>query len=245
MSFIGGRGMISYHDKYFGMLSSSTGASNATVFHYLQDGDVAWGTFEDGTVRKGVFVATVDAAGVLDLRYAYVNLENQLVTGTSLSTPTVLEDGRIRLHEDFQFTSGDQAKGISYVEEMPQPAQTFEDAPAGRYDGKRFASIANTPNGEVTGDTVFEYHQTGNVVWASYEGGGIRKGMLVAVVDASAGDALDMAYKHVNTRGEIMTGRCHSKPEVLADGRIRLHEQWQWTSGDQSKGESVVEEIGR
>lgn len=40
-----------------------------------------------------------------------------------------------------------------------------------------------------------------------------------------------------------MTGRCHSVPEVLADGRIRLHEQWQWTSGNQSKGESVIEEI--
>jgi len=235
--------MISYHDKYFGMLSSSTGASNATVFHYLQDGTVAWGTFEDGTVRKGVMVATVDAAGVLDLRYAYVNLEHQVVTGTSLSTPTVLEDGRICLHEDFQFTSGDQAKGISFAEEITQHGAAPAGAQAGRYDGKRFASIANTPNGEVTGDTIFEYHQMGQVVWASYEGGGIRKGMLVAVVDASAGDALDMAYQHVNTRGEIMTGRCRSTPEVLADGRIRLHEQWQWTSGDESSGESIVEEI--
>ncbi len=235
--------MISYHDKYFGMLSSSTGASNATVFHYLQDGTVAWGTFEDGTVRKGVMVATVDAAGVLDLRYAYVNLEHQVVTGTSLSTPTVLEDGRIHLHEDFQFTSGDQAKGISFVEEITQHGAAPAEAQAGRYDGKRFASIANTPNGEVTGDTIFEYHQMDQVVWASYEGGGIRKGMLVAVVGVD--DIMDMRYQHVNTRSEIMTGMCHSKPEVLADGRIRLHEQWQWTSGDQSKGKSVVEEIGR
>jgi hypothetical protein len=40
-----------------------------------------------------------------------------------------------------------------------------------------------------------------------------------------------------------MTGRCHSIPEQLSDGRIRLHEQWQWTSGDLSSGESIVEEI--
>ena len=233
--------MISYHDKYFGMLSSSTGASNATVFHYLHAGDVSWGTFEAGTVRKGVMVATVDADGVLDLRYAYVNLEHQLVTGTSLSTPTLLDDGRIRLHEDFQFTSRDQAKGVSYVEEMPHPTTTSDASRNGRYNGKHFVSIANTPNGEVTGDTIFEYHQMGDVVWAGYEGGGIRKGMLVAVV--GAGDSLDMRYQHVNVRGEIMTGLCHSTPQVLANGRIRLHEQWQWTSGDQSKGESIVEEV--
>jgi hypothetical protein len=32
-------------------------------------------------------------------------------------------------------------------------------------------------------------------------------------------------------------------PEVLPDGKIRLRENWQWTSGDFSEGESVIEEI--
>ncbi len=32
-------------------------------------------------------------------------------------------------------------------------------------------------------------------------------------------------------------------PEVLPDGRLRLREVWQWTSGDLSQGESVVEEV--
>jgi len=40
-----------------------------------------------------------------------------------------------------------------------------------------------------------------------------------------------------------MTGICRSTPQTLADGRIRLHEKWQWTCGDLSLGESVVEEI--
>ena len=110
--------MINYNDKRFGMVSTSTGASSETIFHYHQDGDVAWGTFDSGSVRVGTFVATVDANGVLDLRYAYVNQQGELLTGTSLSTPEVLTDGRIRLHEDFQFTSGTQEKGVSVVEEI-------------------------------------------------------------------------------------------------------------------------------
>lgn len=40
-----------------------------------------------------------------------------------------------------------------------------------------------------------------------------------------------------------MTGICRSTPEILEDGRIRLHEEWIWTSGDQSSGKSIIEEI--
>jgi hypothetical protein len=40
-----------------------------------------------------------------------------------------------------------------------------------------------------------------------------------------------------------MTGLCRSRLEILPDGRYRLHEEWQWTSGDKSRGTSVVEEV--
>ena len=42
---------------------------------------------------------------------------------------------------------------------------------------------------------------------------------------------------------KLMTGVCQSRPEILEDGRIRLHKTWQWTSGDGSKGSSIVEEV--
>lgn len=109
------------------------------------------------------------------------------------------------------------------------------------YHNKKFRAVSNTPNGEVSSDTVFHYQQTGNIVTATYSGGGIVNGHLVALVDEQGN--LDMRYHHVNVQGELQTGICLSKPEVLPDGRIRLHETWQWTSGDGSKGSSLVEEI--
>lgn len=109
------------------------------------------------------------------------------------------------------------------------------------YNDKTFRSVANTDNGEVSNETLFHYHQQDKIVWAEYAGGGIVKGFLIAVVQPD--NSLDMRYEHVNTQGELMTGRCFSTPELLPDGRIRLHEQWQWTSGDQSSGESVIEEV--
>jgi hypothetical protein len=109
------------------------------------------------------------------------------------------------------------------------------------YNDRFFAPVSNTGNGEVGSSTLFHYRQAGGVVWATYEGGDIRFGTLIATVDEAG--RLDMRYSHVNRGGELMTGRCESTPEALPDGRLRLHERWQWTSGDGSRGESIVEEV--
>jgi len=109
------------------------------------------------------------------------------------------------------------------------------------YQNKKFRAVSNTSNGEVSGETLFYYHQTGNIVTAEYSGGGVVNGHLIALVDEHG--QLDMRYHHINVQGALQTGICHSKPEVLPDGRVRLHETWQWTSGDGSKGNSVIEEF--
>lgn len=54
---------------------------------------------------------------------------------------------------------------------------------------------------------------------------------------------IEMRYHHVNLKGELMTGIYSSKPEIFPFGKIRLHENWQWTSGDHSYGQSIIEEI--
>lgn len=108
------------------------------------------------------------------------------------------------------------------------------------YDGRVFKPVSNSATGEVGDETLFHYHQKEDLVWAEYSGGQIRFGTLIAnVLDDGS---LDMRYQHVNTNGELMTGICVSTPELLPDGRLRLHEKWHWTSGDLSSGESLLEE---
>jgi len=109
------------------------------------------------------------------------------------------------------------------------------------YNNRRFQSVSNSPNGEADATTTFNYFQDGDIVWATYSGGPIRLGSLIAL--ANEQNVLDMRYQHVNTTGLLMTGKCQSTPEILPDGRIRLHEVWQWTSGDFSQGESITEEL--
>ncbi len=109
------------------------------------------------------------------------------------------------------------------------------------YHDKKFRPVSNTENGETSEETIFHYQQEGNILTCSYSGGQIVVGQLIGLVDREGN--IDMRYHQVNRKGELMTGICHSKPELLSDGRIRLHETWQWTSGDLSKGNSVLEEI--
>ena len=109
------------------------------------------------------------------------------------------------------------------------------------YHNKKFKPVNNTDNAETSEDTVFLYQQNGRILTSEYSGGQIVKGHLIGLVDEEGN--IDMRYHQVNSNGELMTGVCRSRPEVLEKGRIRLHEEWQWTSGDKSRGESILEEI--
>lgn len=109
------------------------------------------------------------------------------------------------------------------------------------YHNKIFKPVSNSENGETSQETLFHYQQEGNVLTADYQGGKIKKGHFIGLVDENG--HIDMRYHQVNVKGELMTGICRSRPEIMDNGKIRLHEEWQWTSGDHSRGTSMLEEM--
>lgn len=109
------------------------------------------------------------------------------------------------------------------------------------YDNRTFRTVSNSVNGEVTEETTYQYQQEGRLVSAIYNGGPILFGHLIATVNEEG--QLDMRYHHLNMYGELKTGICISTPEIMPNGKIRLHEKWKWTNGDESEGESIIEEI--
>ncbi|REE05596.1 n-acetylglutamate synthase [Marinoscillum furvescens] len=108
------------------------------------------------------------------------------------------------------------------------------------YHKKKFKAVDNSATGEVDQNTLFHYSQEGDVLWAVYQGSKIRLGTITGVVKEDG--TLEFSYQHVNEHGEIKSGKCVSQPEILEDGRIKLHEQWQWDN-DGSRGESILEEV--
>ncbi|WP_240793064.1 hypothetical protein [Arthrobacter crystallopoietes] len=124
-------------------------------------------------------------------------------------------------------------------ETEPEEAAPDPAAVKAVLDRKVFAAVANTASGEVGRTTRFHYRQDGRMIWAEYSGGAVVRGYLVGTRD---GDRLDFRYSHLNINLQTANGVCASKLEVLEDGRIRLHETWQWESRPE-RGTSVVEEI--
>jgi hypothetical protein len=108
------------------------------------------------------------------------------------------------------------------------------------YEGRRFRSAEALP-GE-SAEAV--YRQEGDLVWAEIKGGDVRHGSLAGLCDA--GGRVEFAYIMVRGNGETgetVVGRCVSRPEILADGRIRLHETWERFLPQAAQGESVLDEV--
>ena len=111
---------------------------------------------------------------------------------------------------------------------------------AASLEGRTFQDVSASHAGDVGEDTRFQYHEAPDgVVWARYAGGAVRLGFLVG---RRRGDALEFRYSHLTAGGETASGRCRSRVEALADGRLRLHETWAWESRP-GQGTSVVEEV--
>lgn len=108
------------------------------------------------------------------------------------------------------------------------------------YNNRIFKPVSSSANGEVTNETHFLYKQTKNIITATYKGGLIEIGQLLGKVDEFGN--IEMCYHQINNKGEFMTGKCSSRPEILENGKLRLLETWEWTSGDFSKGTSILEE---
>ncbi|WP_433317626.1 hypothetical protein ACQP0U_09580 [Micromonospora sp. CA-269861] len=92
-----------------------------TVFSYHErDGEV-WAEYVGGSIRRGRLVGTRDG-DLLDFRYVQLNTDGETSSGHCVSEVTVLDDGRLRLHETWSWESR-PGSGTSVVEELP-PAST-------------------------------------------------------------------------------------------------------------------------
>ena len=71
--------------------------------------------------------------------------------------------------------------------------------------------VSNSPNGQVTGDTIFEYQQDGQVLKATYSGGGIQSGYMLGKVYEDG--SLYFLYHHLDENQNLRSGCCFSRPK--------------------------------
>lgn len=111
---------ISYNNKIFRSISNSDAGevSDETIFRYFQNGEMVHGVYQGGEISYGTLIAKADKEGLLDMRYQHLNMRGELMTGECISTPEILDDGRIRIYEKWQWTCGEEESGESIVEEV-------------------------------------------------------------------------------------------------------------------------------
>jgi len=106
------------------------------------------------------------------------------------------------------------------------------------YDGRRFRPVEDA---NATPSRVAVYHQVGDLLWGEFLGGRARRGALTGI--CAPDGTLDFAYSMVTDGGDVISGQCVSTPQVLGDGRIRLHEVWERFGRHAARGTSAIEEI--
>lgn len=111
---------INYHGRKFTVVKNSDegDVDASTVFHYHQQDMYLWGHYHGAGITAGVILGKVLNDSVLEFRYWHYTQLGHLKQGWCRSTPTILPDGRIQLIEDWQWTSGNRAKGSSVIEEI-------------------------------------------------------------------------------------------------------------------------------
>ena len=110
--------MVNYEGKYFRKVSAAEDGGETPLAQYHQDGDLVWAQFSGGEVRRGALAGTCSPQGVIRFAYSMVLTGGSIISGMSTNTPQVLEDGRIRLHEEWERYGDHADKGISYLEEV-------------------------------------------------------------------------------------------------------------------------------
>ncbi len=106
---------------------------------------------------------------------------------------------------------------------------------------KKMRPTMNTTNGQVNEQTLFEYNQEGDLIWGTYAGGAVARGVLVGKMNASYD--IRFYYLQLDANGTLHEGNSSSSTEFLNDGRIVLYENWEWTGDKNGSGNSIIEEI--
>jgi hypothetical protein len=108
-------------------------------------------------------------------------------------------------------------------------------------DGIVMRVIGTTDGSVVDGATRLVFTQRGSHVVGRYQGGSIRRGLLVGTLSK---DCLEFRYTQVESSGDIHGGR--SKCDVIcnADGTLRVVEHFRWRTRAGS-GTNIFDEVPR
>jgi hypothetical protein len=103
--------------RVFAVADSGGGvATTDTQFRYSEQDGVVSANYDGGTVRRGFLVGTRNGDS-LDFRYVQLHTDGSTAAGHCVTQLEVLDDGRVRLNETWEWESR-VGSGRSVAEEL-------------------------------------------------------------------------------------------------------------------------------
>lgn len=90
--------------------------SGDTRFEFEQEGDRIYAHYAGGDILDGHLVGTFDGR-TWDIRYTQINADHDTACGHSVGTVELLEDGRVRVGDEWEWES-QAGSGESILEEV-------------------------------------------------------------------------------------------------------------------------------
>ena len=111
---------INYSERVFATLENTINGevSQQTTFYYHQDKDIIWAEYAGGSIVKGFLVGFVDEECNLQFSYEHINMNKEIRIGQCRRTPEILNTGRLKMHEEWQWLNRDRSKGSSQLIEI-------------------------------------------------------------------------------------------------------------------------------
>ena len=100
--------------------------------------------------------------------------------------------------------------------------------------------VDNSSEGKVNTDTLFQYSQKDQLIEATYMGGPIIKGYIIATLEA---DTLSMLYQCLTIDNELKAGQALAKVILNKDEKLELHLDWKWIGSHKGTGTSIYVQV--
>ncbi len=102
--------------------------------------------------------------------------------------------------------------------------------------GKVFRAVSNSKNGHLNSETEMRFTADDDIVVGTYSGGTIVVGHVLA--KRTGATELEMLYQGATRDGIQSAGTAHATFSPDSEGRLHMYLDWQWLTGDRSKGQS-------
>jgi GNAT superfamily N-acetyltransferase len=129
---------------------------------------------------------------------------------------------------------------LLYYQRMAKQLDNNKHTTNYNFHKKQFNVIMNEGiNAEVTTDTIFNFYQNEELIYAEYIGGKVKYGELFGLIKK---DTIQFYYSQVNYEGGKNKGSSKDEIKVLDNNKIQLIDRWEWKNKD-GKGLCIMEEI--